>query len=125
MGYTKEFKRVLLNSIKTDTFKIALYTSASNINENTTVYTPTNEVVATGYVAGGVALSNATVDVDGTGYAINFDTHTFTNCNIVYRKAMIYDVSKGNTAVMIIDNGADSGVVGSGQLAVDAIVKLP
>lgn len=125
MGYTKEFKRVLLNSIKTDVFKIALYTSSSTIDENTTVYTSSNEVVATGYTAGGVVLNNATVDVDASGYALNFDTHTFTNCNIVYRKAMIYNVTKGNVAVMIIDNVTDSGVVGSGTLAVDAVIKLP
>lgn len=55
--------------------KVALYTSSSTIDENTTVYTATNEIVATGYTAGGAVLSGATVDVDGTGYALNVRTY--------------------------------------------------
>lgn len=37
----------------TDTYKIALYTNAATLDKNTTVYSTTNEVVGTGYVAGG------------------------------------------------------------------------
>ena len=125
MAITKEFKRMLLESIKTDTFKVALYTSSSTIDENTLVYTSTNEISATGYTAGGVTLSGATVDVDGTGYALNFNAYTFTNCNIVARKAAIYDVTKGNKVVSVIDFGVDKGVVGSGTFVVDAVVRLP
>lgn len=125
MAIATEFKRTLLESIKTDTFKVALYTSSSMIDEDTTVYTTTNEISAAGYTAGGAVLSGASVDVDGTGYALNFDAYAFTDCNIVARKALIYDVTKGNKAVAVIDFGADRGVVGSGTFVVDAIVRLP
>ena len=125
MAITKTFKQALLESIKTDTFKVALYTSSSTIDENTTVYITTNEISATGYTAGGATLANATVDVDGAGYALNFDAYTFTNCNIVARKALIYDVTKSNKAVSVIDFGVDKGVVGSGTFVVDAVVRLP
>ena len=126
MAIAKEFKRTLLESIKTDTFKVALYTSSSTIDENTTVYTTTNEISATGYTAGGAVLSNASVDVDGeAGYALNFDTHTFTNCDIVARKAAIYDVTKGNQVVSVIDFEMDRGVVGSGNFSLKPIVRFP
>jgi hypothetical protein len=36
-----------------DTIKIALYTNSATLNEDTTAYTTTGEVVATGYTAGG------------------------------------------------------------------------
>lgn len=126
MAIATEFKRTLLESIKTDTFKVALYTSSSTIDENTTVYTTTNEISATGYTAGGAVLSGATVDVDGAGYKINFDPHVFTGSNIVARKALIYDVTKSNKAVSVIDFGEDRGVVGTGgEFTVGAFIRLP
>lgn len=126
MAITKSFKQTLLESIKTDTFKVALYTSSSTIDENTTVYTTTNEISATGYTAGGAVLSGASVDVDGAGYKINFDPHVFTGSNIVAHKAAIYDVTKGNKVVSVIDFGEDRGVIGTGgQFTVDAVVRLP
>ena len=125
MAITKTYKQSLLDGIKTDTFKVALYSSSATIDENTLVYTSTNEISATGYTAGGATLTGATVDVDGTGYALNFTAYTFTNCNIVARKALIYDVTKSNKAVAVIDFGTDKGVVGSGTFVVDAVVRLP
>lgn len=126
MAITKAFKQLLLESIKTDTFKVALYTSSSTIDENTTVYTTTNEISATGYTAGGAVLSGASVDVDGTGYALNFDSHVFTGDNIVARKAAIYDVTNGNKVVSVIDFGEDRGVIGTGgEFTVGAFIRLP
>mgnify|MGYP003351749942 CR=1 FL=1 len=40
-----------------DTFKIALYTASAVLGSDTTVYSTTNEVVGTGYTAGGQQLS--------------------------------------------------------------------
>ena len=37
----------------TDTYKIALYTSAATLSAATTAYSATNEVVGAGYTAGG------------------------------------------------------------------------
>lgn len=44
-----------------DSFKAALYESTATINAATAVYTATGEVSGTGYTAGGVAVSMATV----------------------------------------------------------------
>lgn len=43
-----------------DVFKIALYTSSASLTAATTAYTATNEVVGTGYTAGGNVLTNVT-----------------------------------------------------------------
>ena len=48
----------------TDTFKIALYTNDATLDASTSAYTTTNEVVGTGYVAGGNTLTGATVTQD-------------------------------------------------------------
>ena len=41
-----------------NTFKIALYTSSATLDSSTTAYTTSNEVVGTGYTAGGNTLTN-------------------------------------------------------------------
>ena len=41
------------SSDTSQTFKIALYTSSATLNAETTAYITTNEVVGTGYTAGG------------------------------------------------------------------------
>jgi hypothetical protein len=53
---TTSFKKELyeaVHNLSTDTLKIALYTGNATLNEDTTVYSATNEVVASGYTAGG------------------------------------------------------------------------
>ena len=45
------------SSDTSQTFKIALYTSSATLNAETTAYITTNEVVGTGYTAGGVAIT--------------------------------------------------------------------
>ena len=51
---TTSFKKELyqgVHDLSTDTLKIALYTANADLNEATTVYSTTNEVTGTGYVA--------------------------------------------------------------------------
>ena len=71
---TTSFKAELyqgIHDLTTDEIKIALYTASANLNEATTVYSSTNEVVATGYTAGGEVLTPVTVNSSGfTAYEI-------------------------------------------------------
>jgi hypothetical protein len=56
------FKKELyeaIHNLSTDVLKIALYTANADLNESTTVYSTSNEVVGTGYVSGGVAMTGA------------------------------------------------------------------
>lgn len=97
-----------------DVYRIALYTSASNMGAATTVYSATSEVVGTGYTAGGVNLVGFTVAVDGSTAVLDWATDpTWTNATITARGALIYNSSKGNRAVASYDFGSDVSSTGA------------
>tara|TARA_R110000868_G_C10614918_1_gene741733 strand:- start:219 stop:647 length:429 start_codon:yes stop_codon:yes gene_type:complete len=90
-----------------DVFKIALYTSAATLSAATTVYSATNEVVGTGYTAGGVTLTNVTPTTSGTTAFTDFGDATWATATITARGALIYNSSKSNKAVAVLDFGTD------------------
>lgn len=104
------FKQQLLNAVhnfSTDTFKMALYTSFANINADTTVYTSAGEIVAAGYTAGGIALTvNPTPSIVNGVAFVSFDDAVF-NAALTARGALIYNASKADAAVLVLDFGAD------------------
>jgi hypothetical protein len=92
-------------------FKIALYTGAASIGPDTTAYTTTGEVVASGYTAGGNPLTVTQVPTIGnqTGVAtvyLSFANVTWTSA-LTARGALIYQVGGGNPSVCVLDFGAD------------------
>jgi hypothetical protein len=109
-GLTTSFKQQLLlavHNFTTDVFKMALYTANANLGADTTVYVPTAEITGTGYTAGGIDLTGAAVNVTGTTAFVDFDNAVWTPANFLCRGALIYNSSKGNTAVAVLDFGAD------------------
>jgi hypothetical protein len=107
---TTSFKQQLLLAVhdfSVDTFKIALYTSAATLNADTTVYTATGEITGTGYTATGQALTGATVMVLDTTAYVDFDNAVWTPAAFTCRGALIYNASKGNKAVAVLDFGSD------------------
>jgi hypothetical protein len=92
-----------------DTFKLALYTSASTMDATTTAYgVPTNEASGTGYSAGGDALTIAQVPtLSGSTATIDFTDLVFSTVTITARGALIYNSSVSNTAVAVLDFGSD------------------
>jgi hypothetical protein len=88
-------------------FKIALYTNSASFTAATTVYTATNEVVGTGYTAGGNTLTNVTPTTSGTTGFTDFADTTWSTSTITARGAMIYNSTNGNRAVAILDFGSD------------------
>ena len=90
-----------------DVFKIALYTSAATLDATTTAYSATNEVAGTGYSAGGLALTNVTPTTSGTTAYVDFDDATWTTATITARGALIYNSTKANKAVAVLDFGTD------------------
>jgi len=93
--------------LDTDVMKIALYTSSATLDATTTVYSATNEVVGDGYTAGGNTLTGATISTSGTTAFVDFSDTTWTTATITARGALIYDSSKSNKAVAVLDFGAD------------------
>lgn len=91
-----------------DVYKIALFTSAATLGESTTAYSTTNEVVGTGYTAGGKILVGYTPGTGGTESWIDWTTDpVWTTSTITARGAMIYNSSKSNKVCAILDFGAD------------------
>jgi hypothetical protein len=114
-GLTNSFKQEMLQAgqnIITDTLKMALYTGFSDIGPLTTVYTSVNEVSGTGYTAGGVQVTGATLNTETTGpdagtVFVNFNNVSYPGANFTARGALIYNTSKSNKSVAVIDFGSD------------------
>lgn len=109
-GLTTSFKEQLLlgqHDLETDVLKIALYTSAATLGPSTTAYSTTDEVTGTGYTAGGEVLVNVTVDQgNGVAYA-SFDNPTWTATTFTVRGALIYNYSKSNKSIAVLNFGSD------------------
>jgi hypothetical protein len=108
-GLTTSFKAQSFEGVQnllTDSLKIALYTANADLNESTTAYTSVGEVVASGYTAGGVALTGATINSSGFTAYVSFTNVTF-NAAITARCALIYNVTQGNKSIFVLDFGAD------------------
>jgi hypothetical protein len=106
------FKTGLMNgtfNFTSGTFYMALYTNAATLDATTTAYTSTGEVVASGYTAGGLALSIAqtpTVGNSGNIAYISFSNAVW-NSALTARGALIYQNTTGNPAVCVLDFGSD------------------
>ena len=109
-----------IQDLDTDTIKIALFTSAATLDAATTAYSTTNEVVGTGYVAGGNTLAGATISSSGTTAFVDFSDTTWTSATITARGALIYNSSKANRAIAVLDFGADKT-----STAGDFTVQMP
>lgn len=101
-------------ALATDTIKVLLVTDSYVPNVDTHLYLTaiTNEVVGTGYVAGGKTLANKTVAVDLVNDRAAFDADdvTWATSSIVARGAVIYkDTGTPATSPVItyLDFGAN------------------
>ena len=114
-GATNAFKVGLADgtfNFNTDTFKIALYTGAANLDATTLTYTASGETSGTGYVAGGnvltvsVAPTVGPVPTDTVAY-LSFNDVTWNPASFTCRGALIYKVGGGNPTVCVLDFGGD------------------
>jgi hypothetical protein len=107
---TTSFKQNILQGVQdlsTDVLKIALYTGAASLDADTTIYTTLNEVVGTGYVAGGEICDNVTINTSGTTVYVSFDNVQWTTVSFTCRGALIYNTSQGNKSIAILNFGSD------------------
>lgn len=106
---TTSFKAELyegVHDLLTDTIKIALYTANASLGESTTAYTTDNEVSGGGYTAGGVVMTGITINTSGGTAYVNFGNVTF-GAQATARGALIYNASKANRSIAVLDFGAD------------------
>ena len=108
------FKQELLGGVHdldTDSLKIALIkeTPSGTYGASTTNYSDvtgnTDEATGTNYTAGGQALGNASITLDGTTAVVDFDDEVFSNLTISADGAIIYNSSQSNKAIAVFDFG--------------------
>jgi hypothetical protein len=91
-----------------DIFKVALYTELANLNASTTAYTSANEIVASGYTAGGATLTNISPSQYNLAGVASFQSVTWTG-PISARGALIYNTTPTHTytnpACLVLDFG--------------------
>ncbi|MPN02668.1 hypothetical protein SDC9_149884 [bioreactor metagenome] len=111
-----------------DTIKVMLCTSAYVPDQDVHIYKSsiTNEVVGSGYVAGGATLTTKTMTYDGATNTIKLDADdiTWASSTITARYAVIYDstgTDSTSTLLGYIDFGADqTSSAGSFTITFDA-----
>jgi hypothetical protein len=109
-GLCSSFKREswqAIHNLEVDSIKVALYTSAASLGPATTVYSTTNEVTGAGYTAGGLVLTGAQVVLSGTTAYVTFNNATWSGASFTARAALIYNSSKANRAIAVLNFGSD------------------
>ena len=104
---TTSFKAELLQGVHdfdTDTFKIALYLATADLGASTTVYAATSETSGTGYTAGGEVMTG--ISVNAAGF-VAFANVSWNPAAFTARGALIYNSSKANKSVAVLDFGSD------------------
>jgi hypothetical protein len=114
---TTSFKAELyqgIHNLLTDTLKIALYDATANLDADTTVYTSTGELAnANGYTRPGVTLTGVTIGVSGYTAFVSFNNVTWNPASFTARAALIYNSSKANRSIAVLDFGADKTASGT------------
>jgi hypothetical protein len=95
-----------------DVFAFALFTADANLTEDTREYSPINEVEGAGYAPGGFVFTPdqlVTPRVQGavSYWSFSVDPEWPDSTIEGARAALIYNKSKGNRAVTVIDFGTD------------------
>jgi len=131
---TTPFKEQLLlagHNFATNTFKMALYTALADLGAATAAYSSANEVVGTGYTAGGEVLTGVTVSTSGTTAYVDFSNVVWPIASFTTRGALIYNATAGGNSVAVIDFGADKTPTTSftvampANTATSALIRLP
>ena len=117
-GQTTIFKQNLLSGLEnfatgtTQVYRIALYTADAELNAATLVYTALNEVVGTGYVAGGeILVPIVPASLNSTAY-VSFNNAVWLASSFLCRGALIYNDTT-NAAVAVLDFGSDKTASGT------------
>lgn len=102
-----------------DTFNIALYTDAADLNADTTTYSSTGETSGAGYGAGGQeVIVSAGPDQSGGTVYISFADASWAGASFTARGALIYRTVSGNPSVAVLSFGENKTVSG-GTFTVD------
>ena len=129
LGTATLVSRTSLTAPTTDTLKAALYLASATMNAASTVYTAVNEVSGTGYVAGGVTVTNATAP-NSTNTTATAGVAFFTpSASIVYTTVtlttafdavLLYNSTQSNKAISVHTFGSQTVTAGTFTLTMPA-----
>jgi hypothetical protein len=105
-----------IHNLPVDTLKLALYTASANLSQATTAYslsTPGQVPSGSGYTDGGVTLTNVQVLLSGTTAYVTFDNPVWTGASFTCRGGLIYNFSKADRAIAVLDFGTDKTASGT------------
>jgi hypothetical protein len=120
-GLTTSFKVDILNgkqNVASDTLKMALYTAYATLDQDTTAYTTGNEISGTGYTAGGQTLSNVTINSGSNTVYVSFNNVVWNPAQFTTRGALIYNATKSNASIAVLDFGSDKIQTGNNTFTV-------
>ena len=122
LGTSTIVSRGSLTAPTTDTLKAALYLASATVNASTTAYSATNEVSGTGYTAGGVTVTTATVPTStnssataGVGFVTPSASITYTTVTLAtaFDAVLIYNSTQSNKAVSVHTFGSQTITAGT------------
>ena len=107
---TTSFKEQLysgVHNLLSDSLYIALYSGNANLDQTTTIYSSTNEITGTGYTAGGQLITGVTVQSDNYTAYVSYTNPYWSPAAFTTRCALIYNATKGNKSICVLDFGSD------------------
>jgi len=129
LGTATLVSRTSLTAPTTDTLKAALYLASATMNASATVYTVTGEVSGTGYVAGGVTVTNATApnstNTSTTAGVAFFTpsasiTYTTVTLSTAFDAVLLYNSTQSNKAISVHTFGSQTITAGTFTLTMPA-----
>lgn len=108
-------------SLGGDVLKMALYDATASLGPTTTAYTATGEISGSGYSAGGTTLTNVTPTSSDTTAMASFSTPVTWSGALTARGALIYNSTKSNKAVAVLDFGSDKTSTTTFSVALPAV----
>jgi hypothetical protein len=122
LGTATLVSRTSLTAPTTDTLKAALYLASATMNAASTVYTVTGEVSGTGYVAGGVTVTNATApnstNASATAGVAFFTpsasiTYTTVTLATAFDAVLVYNSTQSDKAISVHTFGSQTITAGT------------
>ena len=122
LGTITLVSRGSLTTPTVDTLKAALYLVSATKDASTTVYNTTGEVSGTGYTAGGVTVTNATVPTAtnssataGVAYWTPSASFVYTTVTLTtaFDTVLLYNSTQNNTAISVHTFGSQTITAGT------------
>ena len=111
-GIALEAKRALISGVHQpgDDYRIAFYSASAKVGPQTKAYVTEGEIKGKGYKAGGVKLKGFKTGSIGKNAFMTFDDVELKNATFSVSGAMVYNASKGNATLCVLNLGGERHV---------------